>query len=178
LLGEKHHHALRTLQIPDGAPPVLSNHALKTAALQHRQRTWLAFRDPVTHGMLCPYYGPQSYLRFDPLDVRVARASLRFGIMRTNATLHSWGRRPSPICSHASCAAAGVPDTCDHVLLQCPRFRALRNLANARLLRARIVPNKLSLLGILPQGSSRPQRAVAMSAGYELLASIFSIFCV
>ena len=93
---------------------------------------------------------PQPWVRQRSRVLDVALTRLRLGHIRLNAHLHRLRLSPDPNCPWCR----SVPDTIDHLLLQCPRFHSQRVLLRSQLIALRIptfdLPTLLAAAGVHP----------------------------
>ena len=66
------------------------------------------------------------YLYHDPPNICRMRSRLRFNAAKTNVTLHKYRLIESPHCDHPQCNRAGIDETRQHVLLECPKYNRNR----------------------------------------------------
>lgn len=177
-LGQQYQATRDLLQLPADADLILSPDAIRTAGFELCSRLWSAERQrQPAHRLLSPSFGLQMYLRVDPYYARVARAGLRFGRIRCNSQLHQMRLGQSDLCSFPLCAANDVVDSADHILMWCPRFRTLRNLAVAKFLRAGIPMSKAILCGSFPSDWSESRCLSALACPVRLLSEIGRVYC-
>jgi hypothetical protein len=129
------------------------------------QPAWLRSLKPYSASDFHP-----PYLHFDHRVIASFRMQLRLNCLRTNSWLHKLGLRDSPSCPAVSCA--GVPETCDHLLLRCPSFSNERATLALALSRLGLPLCLSSILGAPSWGSRHPSFPSLLRATSSFLHSI------
>jgi hypothetical protein len=128
---------------------------------------------------------PSFYLKIDPLSIARLRARLRLGRARLAASLFVRGISSSssssssppssPFCPHPPCRAAGVNETREHVLLDCPLYDAVRDRIHATMLQRPSLQREMNIgdaLGAVERRGSGADRCLILKLTGKLLVAI------